>query len=85
MLEYNPIPTNKSQFKEGTQIPSKKRIRDKKYKNVFNEIKKLKGDIKKWFIHIQKESLFSIGIKVLKLLKKLNSLEYWDNKIISSI
>ena len=42
MLEYNPIPTNKSQFKEGTQIPSKKRIRDKKYKNVFNEIKKLK-------------------------------------------
>ena len=24
MLEYNPIPTNKSQFKEGTQIPSKK-------------------------------------------------------------
>ena len=46
MLEYNPIPTNKSQFKEGTQIPSKKRIRDKKYKNVFNEIKKLKGDKK---------------------------------------
>ena len=42
MLEYNPIPTNKSQFKEGTQIPFKKRIRDKKYKNVFNEIKKLK-------------------------------------------
>ena len=50
MLAYNPIPTNKSQFKEGTQIPSKKRIRDKKYKNVFNEIKKLKGDIKKWFL-----------------------------------
>ena len=47
MLEYNPIPTNKSQFKEGTQIASKKRIRNKKYKNVFNEIKKLKGDIKK--------------------------------------
>ena len=42
MLEYNPIPTNKSQFKEGTQITSKKRIRDKKHKNVFNEIKKLK-------------------------------------------
>ena len=42
MLEYNPIPTNKSQFKEGTQIPSKKRIRNKKYKNVFNEIKDLK-------------------------------------------
>ena len=50
MLEYNPIPTNKSQFKEGTQIPSKKRIRNKKYKNVFNEIKQLKGDIKKWNI-----------------------------------
>ena len=46
MLEYNPIPTNKSQFKEGTQIPSKKRIRNKKYKNVFNEIKKLKKDNK---------------------------------------
>ena len=48
MLEYNPIPTNKSQFKEGTQVPRLKRIRDKKYKNVFNEIKKLKGDSKKW-------------------------------------
>ena len=47
MLEYNPIPTNKSQHKEGTQIPSKKTIRNKKYKNVFNEIKQLKGDIKK--------------------------------------
>ena len=53
MLEYNPIPTNKSQFKEGTQIPSKKRIRDKKYKNVFNEIKKLKGDLKKWDIKLK--------------------------------
>ena len=43
MLEYNPIPTNKSQFKEGVhRLPSKKRIRNKKYKNVFNEIKKLK-------------------------------------------
>ena len=42
MLEYNPIPTNKSQFKEGTQIPVKKRIRNKKYKNVLKEIKDLK-------------------------------------------
>ena len=47
MLEYNPIPTNKSQFDQGVQIPSKKRIRNKKYKKVFNEIKKLKGDSKK--------------------------------------
>ena len=47
MLEYNPIPTDKSQCKEGTQVPRIKRIRDKKYKNVFNEIKTLKGDLKK--------------------------------------
>ena len=48
MLEYNPIPTNKSQHKEGVQTTFIKRVRNKKYKNVFNEIKKLKGDIKKW-------------------------------------
>ena len=42
MLEYNPIPTHKSQHKEGTQVPRLKRNRNKKYKNVFNEIKKLK-------------------------------------------
>ena len=42
MLEYNPIPTNKSQFDQGTQIASKKRVRNKKYKNVFKEIKTLK-------------------------------------------
>ena len=50
MLEYNPIPTNKSQHKEGVQTTFIKRVRNKKYKNVFNEIKKLKGDIKKWFL-----------------------------------
>ena len=50
MLEYNPIPTNKSQHKEGVQSTFIKRVRNKKYKNVFNEIKKLKGDIKKWNI-----------------------------------
>ena len=37
MLEYNPIPTDKSQFKEGTQVPRIKRNRDKKYKNVLKE------------------------------------------------
>jgi len=42
MLEYNPIPTDKSQFKEGTQVPRVKRDRKKKYKNVLKEIKKLK-------------------------------------------
>ena len=42
MLEYNPIPTNKSQHKEGVQSTFIKRVRNKKYKNVFNEIKKLK-------------------------------------------
>ena len=42
MLEYNPIPTDKSQFKEGTQVPRVKRDRNKKYKNVLKEIKKLK-------------------------------------------
>ena len=42
MLEYNPIPTNKSQHKEGVQTTFIKRVRNKKYKNVFNEIKKLK-------------------------------------------
>jgi len=42
MLEYNPIPTDKSQFKEGTQVPRIKRNRDKKYKNVLKEIKDLK-------------------------------------------
>ncbi len=47
MLEYNPIPTNKSQHKEGVQTTFIKRVRNKKYKNVFNEIKQLKGDIKK--------------------------------------
>ena len=47
MLEYSPIPTNKSQHKEGVQTTFIKRVRNKKYKNVFNEIKKLKGDIKK--------------------------------------
>ena len=42
MLEYNPIPTDKSQFKEGTQVPRLKRNRDKKDKNVLKEIKELK-------------------------------------------
>jgi len=42
MLEYNPIPTDKSQFKEGTQVPRVKRDRNKKYKNVIKEIKELK-------------------------------------------
>jgi len=42
MLEYNPIPTDKSQFKEGTQVPRLKRNRNKKYKNVIKEIKELK-------------------------------------------
>ena len=42
MLEYNPIPTDKSQFKEGTQVPRLKRNRNKKYKNVLKEIKELK-------------------------------------------
>ena len=42
MLEYNPIPTDKSQFKEGTQVPRVKRDRNKKYKNVLKEIKELK-------------------------------------------
>ena len=41
MLEYNPIPTDKSQFKEGTQVPRLKRNRNKKYKSVFKEIKDL--------------------------------------------
>ena len=41
MLEYNPIPTNKSQFDQGIQVPSKKRVRNKKYKNIFKEIKTL--------------------------------------------
>ena len=42
MLKYNPIPTDKSQFKEGTQVPRLKRNRNKKYKSVFKEIKDLK-------------------------------------------
>ena len=42
MLKYNPIPTDKSQFKEGTQVPKVKRDRNKKYKNVIKEIKELK-------------------------------------------
>ena len=42
MLKYNPIPTDKSQFKEGTQVPRVKRDRNKKYKNVIKEIKELK-------------------------------------------
>ena len=42
MLEYNPIPTDKSQFKEGTQVSRVKRDRNKKYKNVLKEIKELK-------------------------------------------
>jgi len=46
MLEYNPIPTNKSQHKEGVQTTFIKRVRNKKYKNVFNEIKKLKKENK---------------------------------------
>ena len=42
MLEYNPIPTNKGQFDSGVQM-TRKRKRDKKYKNVFSQIKKLKN------------------------------------------
>ena len=38
MLEYNPIPTNKSQFDSGVQMTRK---RNKKHKNVFLEIKNL--------------------------------------------
>ena len=40
MLEYNPIPTNKSQFDSGVQM-TRKRKRNKKLKNVFLEIKNL--------------------------------------------
>ena len=36
MLEYNPIPTNKSQHKEGVQTTFIKRVRNKKYKNDDN-------------------------------------------------
>ena len=42
MLEYNPIPTNKNQHKEGVQSTFIKRVRNKKYKNVLKEIKNLK-------------------------------------------
>ena len=46
MLEYNPIPTNKTQFDSGVQM-TRKRNRKKKHKNVFSEIKTLKnGDTK---------------------------------------
>ena len=38
MLEYNPIPTNKSQFDSGVQMTRK---RNKKHKNVVLEIKNL--------------------------------------------
>ena len=41
MLEYHPIPTNKTQFDFGVQM-TRKRKRDKKHKNVFSEIKTLK-------------------------------------------
>ena len=42
MLEYNPIPTNKTQFDSGVQM-TRKRKRNKKHKNVFLEIKTLKN------------------------------------------
>jgi len=42
MLEYNPIPTNKTQFDSGVQM-TRKRKRNKKHKNVFSEIKTLKN------------------------------------------
>ena len=46
MLEYNPIPTNKSQFDSGVQM-TRKRKRNKKHKNVFLEIKNLNNGVTK--------------------------------------
>ena len=47
MLEYNPIPSNNKQDKEGRVIAHVKRKRSKKFSSILSEVKELGNGTKK--------------------------------------
>jgi len=47
MLEYNPLPSNNKQDKDGRVISHVKRKRSKKFNSILSEVKQLdNGDLK---------------------------------------